>query len=353
MRSNRLRRRLAKLLDSPRPLHYRHSSDVFSQALGAWARSSVVEHTLHTGGVAGSIPAAPTMPASTGDNRRFVVQALAPITALRHSAAMLHSFTLLITGTMLSSPVAAAPVPPQGKWTVDFAEHQCLATRRYGSGDRPLTIAIKPAHSGGTAGVMLVNAWTKLQDLSFPLTIKFPDGAVFRTEMQASIGHANAGPVFQFDLPSEEVTRLRAATDVRFQSPGLLNQNLSLGSTQALFRSLDTCLDSLRRYWNFESGAAAPQVQATPKQDFGRLFSWSNYPSIGRHSSKKGEVAVRLLVDETGTVRDCLVIDGSGSPGLDTTTCQVFDRRVSYRPARDAAGKPMRSAVDAKINWRR
>ncbi len=28
----------------------------------AWARSSVVEHTLHTGGVAGSIPAAPTTP---------------------------------------------------------------------------------------------------------------------------------------------------------------------------------------------------------------------------------------------------------------------------------------------------
>ena len=28
----------------------------------AWARSSVVEHTLHTGGVVGSIPTAPTIP---------------------------------------------------------------------------------------------------------------------------------------------------------------------------------------------------------------------------------------------------------------------------------------------------
>jgi DNA-binding protein HU-beta len=28
----------------------------------AWARSSAVEHTLHTGGVTGSIPVAPTMP---------------------------------------------------------------------------------------------------------------------------------------------------------------------------------------------------------------------------------------------------------------------------------------------------
>ena len=28
----------------------------------AWARSSVVEHTLHTGGVVGSIPTAPTTP---------------------------------------------------------------------------------------------------------------------------------------------------------------------------------------------------------------------------------------------------------------------------------------------------
>ena len=30
-------------------------------AFMAWARSSAVEHTLHTGGVAGSIPAAPTI----------------------------------------------------------------------------------------------------------------------------------------------------------------------------------------------------------------------------------------------------------------------------------------------------
>ena len=35
---------------------------VYATGGRAWARSSVVEHTLHTGGVAGSIPAAPTMP---------------------------------------------------------------------------------------------------------------------------------------------------------------------------------------------------------------------------------------------------------------------------------------------------
>ena len=33
-------------------------------AFMAWARSSAVEHTLHTGGVTGSIPVAPTTPFS-------------------------------------------------------------------------------------------------------------------------------------------------------------------------------------------------------------------------------------------------------------------------------------------------
>ena len=64
----------------------------------AWARSSVVEHTLHTGGVAGSIPAAPTMPqrSRSGDRRAGVI----------HAASLLQIARLEARHALQFAPVA-------------------------------------------------------------------------------------------------------------------------------------------------------------------------------------------------------------------------------------------------------
>ena len=59
-----------------------------------------------------------------------------------------------------------------------------------------------------------------------------------------------------------------------------------------------------------------------------------------------------LLVDETGALKDCTVDETSGIASLDAMGCLVFMERAKFTPARDAAGKPVRSVVSTSITWK-
>ena len=47
-----------------------------------------------------------------------------------------------------ASPVAAAPLQPTSKWTVNFADAQCIAMRNYGTDAAPVMLVFKPSPIG-------------------------------------------------------------------------------------------------------------------------------------------------------------------------------------------------------------
>lgn len=263
---------------------------------------------------------------------------------------MLRFFVLTtLVATLVGAP--AAPLQPTGKWTVDYAASNCSASRPFGPGEAPLTLSIKPAHSGGSARLVLSNAWTQLKVANHATTVDFGDGdKPFRTGAMPAMGLGPARAVVIVDLPAVQASRLRTARTIRVAASGILDREFALGPTGPLFETLDKCLADLRTYWSINQ---QPAQEATPATDLGRLFSWSNYPTIGGHRARTNSVTARLLIDEKGKVRDCLVTSSSGSTGLDIQTCQVFELRTVYRPALDASGEPVRSALDQTINWRR
>src|SRR5436305_5440572 len=55
-----------------------------------------------------------------------------------------------IMGLAAPTPSAADVLHPIQNWVVDYREDQCLATREYGSADKPITLAIRPAPNGET-----------------------------------------------------------------------------------------------------------------------------------------------------------------------------------------------------------
>jgi TonB family protein len=259
---------------------------------------------------------------------------------------------LCFIGAFLASsavPVAATPVQPSGKWTVDYAVSRCAASRPFGPGKDPLTLIIVPAHSGGSTKLVLSNAWTELKIDHYTATIDFTDGEKpFRTDANPGMGAGR--PVLSLDLPADQAARLRTSQSLRITSGGILDRTLAIGGIGPLFIALDKCLADLRTYWSID---VAPTQKAIPAHDLAGLFSWSNYPTVGDHLAKTNTVTARLLVDEKGNVRDCSIIASTGSAALDVQTCQVFERRVTYRPALDQSGKAVRSAVDETISWRR
>lgn len=84
----------------------------------------------------------------------------------------------------------------------------------------------------------------------------------------------------------------------------------------------------------------------------GDWFSDDIYPPYAKHYGIEGRVRVRVVIDETGLVKDCHVVASSGAPTLDQATCSAAIRNGRFKPAVDASGKPITSELDLPpVRW--
>jgi protein TonB len=81
------------------------------------------------------------------------------------------------------------------------------------------------------------------------------------------------------------------------------------------------------------------------------LISSDDYPIAAARSGVQGKVTVELLIDASGRVSDCSLLQSSGSQDLDGATCTLLTRRAQYYPARNSAGIPVESRVTSSIRW--
>jgi len=91
------------------------------------------------------------------------------------------------------------------------------------------------------------------------------------------------------------------------------------------------------------SGAASPPVRMA-----GALRD-SDYPRAAGGTG--GVVAIAFRVRGDGRVDHCRVIASSGVAVLDQLTCRLVERRFRYRPARDAAGRPVPTELRTSFTW--
>lgn len=87
-----------------------------------------------------------------------------------------------------------------------------------------------------------------------------------------------------------------------------------------------------------------------PRQIRGHL-SFSDMPADLRARGVGGTVAVRYHVGTDGRVGDCAVTRSSGTAELDALTCRLIQQRFRFDPSRDAAGRPVRSAIVEDHSW--
>lgn len=76
-----------------------------------------------------------------------------------------------------------------------------------------------------------------------------------------------------------------------------------------------------------------------------------DYPRSASRERVGGSVVARLTVEATGRVSDCAVVQSSGHPDLDATTCRLIEKRFRYRPATNARGEPVRSVAGWRQDW--
>lgn len=87
-----------------------------------------------------------------------------------------------------------------------------------------------------------------------------------------------------------------------------------------------------------------------PRQTKGGI-SRDDWPFDIAEAGIGGKVSVRYIVTVGGRATDCRITASSGSRELDVLTCRLIVERFRFKPSRDAAGKPVQSAIEQDHYW--
>jgi TonB family protein len=245
-----------------------------------------------------------------------------------------------------TSPATAASKPPTGLWHVQFDGAQCVGLREYGSQSKPLTLVLKPSPSGAMMRVIVIRpGFTEIKQ--FGETIRF-DHDTINTNALYFEDDANKLRMVASNVPME-----RFNANVQSQSIGIggaaFTGSFAVPDLPSVVGGLDQCLGKLRDQWNI---ADTSRIAAQPSGSLNGVLTNSDYPLTTMYKGQQGTVALTLLVDVDGRIRDCGVDETSGVAFLDAASCYHIIHRARLTPALGRDGKPVRSAYTARITWK-
>ena len=90
---------------------------------------------------------------------------------------------------------------------------------------------------------------------------------------------------------------------------------------------------------------------AAPSQRLRGEIRDRDYPGAARRARAQGVVTASYTVATNGRAQDCRIERSSGNAELDATTCRLIEQRFRFRPARDAAGRPVAERRGWQQRW--
>lgn len=270
--------------------------------------------------------------------------------AFDHRRAMLLYPVLAFALALLAAPAAAAPElrSPTGKWVIDYAEHQCTASRAFGTADKPLHFVIKPSPGGEVTKIVLIENGANFDGHQDDATIILDGGQKLRT---TQLAYGLSKKRFRMiNLDVAQTAALGRSSSIRWGSEG--NGALALGPMAQVIKVLEDCRRDLRRYWNMEP-ELRDKLTSGPKleKSIYSYFTTDDYPSQALSREQSGVTAFVLLIDEKGRMRDCMIEQTSGIATLDISACLVIAQRSKFLPAIGADGKPVRASISSRVRW--
>lgn len=247
---------------------------------------------------------------------------------------------------------AAGPRAPTGKWNVNFADAQCIASRDYGTAAKPLGLVLKAPAVGDVMQVAVLReaAWIPADQVD--ATIAIDQRRPHKTSLTMYSPKSSRQRVYLLNMPSAEFAAVRQAKTLAVGSVGL-NETFALSQMEPLMKVMDECVADLRRVFNISgSGPEATGLRSRATANLVKLFSSDDYPAVAIRNGQSGRVRFALLIQEDGRVADCTIVETSGVPSLDSQACAMLKVRAKFEPARDNDGKPAKDAVVGSIVWR-
>lgn len=254
--------------------------------------------------------------------------------------------------SLLAGPPAAAQAPAgSGRWNVDWGEYYCSLVRRSARAPYPI-FALRTIPGtwrwevrlvGGTgAGRLPANP----RGLSVSLE---PGGALVGGEPRFEPTAAGRALTVSL-LPPATPDRVAAAQSVTVFAGDRAMIEIMLPQAQQAVVALRACVDNALREWGIDPAAIAA-LRTTPLANPAEVVSHTDYPAAAIREGRQGSTLVRMTLDETGRVTECVPVVSSGHVILDVRTCAVFRERLRATPATGADGRPAPSAIVTRMRW--
>lgn len=250
-------------------------------------------------------------------------------------------------------PAASPPMPlkPSGPWIVDYAGSMCVLQRKFGSGDETVYLGFRPGLFSEHMRMVVMRQGTDrgthlgIGEMSFdggpPMKIPYTEGWVEKQHARVAL----------IDLSVSDLAPLNQAKQFRIQV-GNADIILAPDRVEAAMKALDPCQKDLLVSWGMDKATIdSITTFAEPKGGIVSYFSSNDYPMSAIRNDQQGTAGVRYWVSKEGKVRDCMVVESSGSAILNAQTCAIITKRAKFLPAMTKDGAAVESIGFSRIRW--
>lgn len=273
-------------------------------------------------------------------------------------------FRSLLIAALLAAPAVApaAPLQPTGKWQLYYLPSSCAVERHFG--DYILGFETPPL--GNALRLVIVGPGRSNESRQLESLVELSDGGppikasslVYGTSKKGRRGITTI-------LSPADSARVAGSKWLRLSTLGtgpkskrtsasadpIFTAEFDVGSTAALAKEMEKCLNDLRRHWGIVDGELPKPAQGA-KLSLQGIFRSSDYPRDAMNAEQTGSTGYLLMIDEKGSILDCMISETSGVASLDAMGCQVIRERAKVKqPAMDSSGMPVKSIYVSRVVW--
>lgn len=251
---------------------------------------------------------------------------------------------------LTGSPAAAQAPAGSGRWNVDWGEYYCTLLRQSERAPYPI-FALRTIPGTWRWEVRLIGGAGASRFPASPrgLSIRLePGGNLVGSEPRFE--PTAAGRALTLTVPPAIPDLAAAAQSLTVSAGDRALIEIMLPQARQAVAALRQCVDDALREWGIDPAAIAA-LRTMPILNPALVVSDSDYPAAAIREGRQGATLVRMMLDATGRVTECVPVVSSGHVILDVRTCAVFRQRVRATPATGADGRPAPSAIVIRLRW--
>jgi TonB family protein len=255
---------------------------------------------------------------------------------------------------LLAAPAmahAADPWTPTSPWTLEISPTECSMKREFASGSSHLSLSLVRGVLGQHR--ILITMPPALHDqiggkaaISAPGLPSATDGVV--QGLTSAGAWLIAAPIDRASFGQLLLTRELTIDGDR------TSLAIALGGAPNVAEAVGKCVEDHLRAWKIDPAEVDNDLHPDPNSPKPAAASWitnDDYPRAALRARQQGEVFMIWRVETDGHIKDCRVIQSSGSDALDVAACDIVRKRGRYRPMLDRDGHPAVMWTSTRFRW--